>query len=188
MGDRRASFVDETLIYTNKHLSQFAGADLNPYAIHFARLMLEDYKLSIQAQRIYNRALNNLPAYSTPDDNLQFGWSSYSLIKMGVIHSLSYEHRMLCSAMTECFSEEYTAAVLAALGKECEALVETSPHVSQFRAVAHHCNGILCKSSTFFMSKPQLLPVFFASEARPSLLSKLHRVSPNLVSLAAHTF
>ena len=129
MGDRRTSFVDEILTYTNKNLALYAGANLDPYAIHFARLMLEDYKLSVQAQRMYNNALNNLDAYTTPDDRLQFGWSGLHLIKTCMVHSFSYEHRMLCSAMTECFSEDYTAAVLAALGKEYERQTEMVPHV-----------------------------------------------------------
>jgi len=141
-----ATSLDIPLSFTNRLLSQFTGAKVEPFTINYARLLVDDVNLSASGQRNYNNGLNNLPLYRTPDENLQFGWSMSHLLRNRAIHIYSYEHLMLCSALGEGFSEKYGAAVWSQIGKKFKEKVEVTPHISQYEALIHGCNGILAST------------------------------------------
>lgn len=139
--------ADETATYSQRVLSQLSGANIDPFTLHFSRITFKDFKLSVQAQRNFNTALNNLPAFKTPDEDVQLGWGPSHVLHNPRVHVFGYDHLMLSSAMVECFSEEYAAAVISTLAKRHETDAVVSPLTSRFRSTVHVCNGILATTN-----------------------------------------
>jgi len=125
------------------HLSYFAGARTNPYAIQIASEICKGFKLSVAGQRRLNKALNDLPCVDTADPGLAFGWSWDHIIRSSRVHSFGYEHLTIVVTLAECFHETYAAEVFHHLARQVLPASQSTPHVYQWLDLLHFCNGIL---------------------------------------------
>lgn len=114
-------------------LSQFCGARTEPYTGHVSGLICKPFKISLKGTRNVNNALNNLPCFRTPDENLTFGWAMQNLIRERAVHENAYENMATMIALGESFHESYAARVMFELARIYVGPEDITPHFKQWK-------------------------------------------------------
>ncbi|ETN46666.1 uncharacterized protein HMPREF1541_00852 [Cyphellophora europaea CBS 101466] len=127
-------------------LSQFCGARTESYTGHVSGVICRQFRISLKGSRNVSSALNNLPIYRTPDENLTFGWATKNLIRARAVHESAYENLATMIALSESFHEPYAARVMFELAKIHAGPDDITPHLDQWKAVIHSMNGAFATS------------------------------------------
>lgn len=121
-------------------LGRCAAAGVDPYSVVVGQKIAQGFPLGVQGEKNVQQALSDLNVYSGFANAIYFGFSIRSFVRTLGLTNEGRSLLSICSALSECFPEDFAAEVVHNIILSYDPLTNLRPSVHEWLMITRACS------------------------------------------------